>query len=405
VSTVSHQGSGAEPLFRSYWQAGFESACHINRAGARLDLLAATQHDRLAREDYRRVKRFGMATVRESIRWHLVDRRGGYDFASVRPLAEAARMEGMQVIWTLCHYGWPDDLDLLSARFVDRFGAYARAVARFLVECHDDRPLWFVPINEISFTAWAAGARGMMHPYAEAPAPAIKRQLVRATIAAIDAIRDVAADARFLHVDPLVHVVAPRHRPELAPAARAETAAQFEAVELLCGALEPELGGDPRYLDVLGLNYYHANQWELGNGRLRWEDQPLDDRWVPLHKLLAGVSHRFQRPLLLSETSHFGSGRARWIREIAGEVRTALLAGVPVEGICLYPIIDRPDWDDPCHWHNSGLWDIRAASGDRLERVLNEEYADAVRAAQREVPLGSGSGARDRAAASGQFQP
>jgi UDP-galactopyranose mutase len=397
MSPVS--GSGV-PLFRSYWLAGFESACHINRAGARLDLVAATQHDRLAREDYRRVRSFGIRTVREAIRWHLVDRGGRYDFTSVQPFVDAARSEGTQVIWTLCHYGWPDDLDLLSARFVDRFAAYARATARFLCQHEDSRPLCIAPVNEISFLAWAAGARGIMYPFAQAPAPAIKRQLVRATIAAIEAIREVAADTRFVQVDPLVHVVAPRGRPDLEAAARAETAAQFEALELLCGRLEPDVGGDPRYLDVLGLNYYHANQWELGGGRLRWEDHPRDERWVPLGELLAGVWERFRRPLVLSETSHFGSGRARWIREIAGEVRCALEAGVPVEGICLYPIIDRPDWDDPCHWHNSGLWDLLPERGGGLKRVLHQEYAGALVEAQRAVPLEPGSASGGWAAAS-----
>jgi hypothetical protein len=55
---------------------------------------------------------------------------------------------------------------------------------------------------------------------------------------------------------------------------------------------------------------------------------------------------------------------------------------VPVEGICLYPVIDRPDWDDPEHWHNSGLWDLRRDARDRLERVLCEAYAADLRHAQ-----------------------
>jgi UDP-galactopyranose mutase len=383
---VTAAAPGSTAHFRSYWQAGFESACHITRAGARLDLLAATQHDRLAREDYRRLQAFGIRTVREAVRWHLVDRRGQYDFRSLRPLAEAARAEGVEVLWTLCHYGWPDDLDLLTPRFVDRFARYARATAECLAG-HDDGTLYITPVNEISFMAWAAGARGVMYPFAEAPAPAIKRQLVRATIAAIDAIRDVVPGARFLHVDPLIHVVAPRDRPELTAAARAESASQFESVELLCGALEPELGGHPRYLDLLGLNYYHANQWELGNRRLRWEDHPRDSRWVPLHQLLAGVWRKFERPLVITETSHFGSGRAAWITEVAEEVRLALQSGVPVRGICLYPIIDRPDWEDACHWHNSGLWDLRLAPDGTLERILCEEYARAVQSARRVVPI------------------
>ena len=33
-------------LFSSFWMAGYESACHINQQGERLDMIAATQHDR-----------------------------------------------------------------------------------------------------------------------------------------------------------------------------------------------------------------------------------------------------------------------------------------------------------------------------------------------------------------------
>jgi hypothetical protein len=53
------------------------------------------------------------------------------------------------------------------------------------------------------------------------------------------------------------------------------------------------------------------------------------------------------------------------------------MQGLPLHGVCLYPIIDRPDWENPEHWHNSGLWDLNETAGGRLERVLNEDYADA----------------------------
>ena len=104
---------------------------------------------------------------------------------------------------------------------------------------------------------------------------------------------------------------------------------------------------------------------------------------MPLNQLLAGVYERYRRPLFLAETSHFGVGRGPWIAEIAGEVALALAAGVPLEGVCLYPILDRPDWDDLGHWHNSGLWDLRPEPGGRLARVLNREYAAELRRAQR----------------------
>ena len=51
------------------------------------------------------------------------------------------------------------------------------------------------------------------------------------------------------------------------------------------------------------------------------------------------------------------------------------MTGVPMEGITIYPIIDRPDWDNLDHWHNSGLWDLIPDEQGVLQRVLNQEYA------------------------------
>ena len=59
--------------------------------------------------------------------------------------------------------------------------------------------------------------------------------------------------------------------------------------------------------------------------------------------------------------------------------------GVPVEGVCLYPVIDRPDWEDANHWHNSGLFDLVREPDGTLRRVLNEEYAGALGEAQATV--------------------
>jgi hypothetical protein len=76
---------------------------------------------------------------------------------------------------------------------------------------------------------------------------------------------------------------------------------------MLAGGLDPALGGHPRYLDIIGVNFYHANQWEHPDQRLRWEDIPRDRRWIPLRYLLAEVYDRYDRPLFISETSHFGA--------------------------------------------------------------------------------------------------
>lgn len=372
-------------LFQSFWQGGFESSCHITRAGTRLDMLAATQHDAQADDDYARLRSVGLRTARDGVRWHLIDRGGGrYDFSSLAPMAEAARRHNVQIVWDLCHYGWPDDVDVFAPDFIARFARFCRAVASFLAD-HSSAVPFYVPVNEISFLTIGASDEAIIHPFAHGRSVEIKRQLVRAAIAGMEAVWSVDGRARFVHAEPLIHVVAPRDRPHLADEARAYRESQFEAWDMIAGRTDPELGGDARFLDIVGVNFYHSGQWELDGERLHWHIHPRDERWSPLSHLLQEVWERYRRPLVVSETSHFGAGRARWLREIAGEARRALDWGVTLEGVCLYPILDRPDWDIPGHWHNSGLWDLLPESDGTLRRVLHAEYAAELHQAQRLV--------------------
>lgn len=368
-------------LFDSFFLAGFESACHINKAGERLNMLQCTQHDQQVDSDYELLRSFDIRTVRDGTCWPLIERSGQFDFSSLAPMVEAAERHGIQVLWNMLHYGCPDEVDILAPSFVDRFAGYCGALARY-IDDHTDRVPFYTPINEISFLAWAAGDVGYIHPFETGRGLELKRQLIRAAIAGIEAIWDVNPDARIVQVDPVIHVVAPRDRPDLAERAAAQRAGQFEAWDMITGQVMPELGGHPQYLDIMGLNYYHANQWEHPDVRMRWEDDPRDERWAPLHSLLAEVYERYRRPLFIGETSHFGAGRGPWLREVYDEVHTAIRNGVPLEGITIYPIIDRPDWDDLGHWHNSGLWDLIPDEQGVLQRVLNEEYAAVFRELQ-----------------------
>ena len=355
--------------------AGYESACHINGQRHRLDMMAATQHDRFVEQDYERLRQVGITAVRDTVRWHLVDRAGTFDFSSFDPMLAAANRQGIQVTWDLCHYGWPDGLDIFSPAFVDRFARFCGAVARRVRDESDQVPL-YTPINEMSFFAWAAADVGWFHPYAHGRGGELKRQLVRASIAGIEAIWDVDPRARIVTVEPLINVVPPKGARDVDGAAAAYRNSQFEAWDLLSGRLEPSLGGDPKYLDVYGVNFYHDNQWEHPGGKkLAWHVHPRDERWVPFHRLLKEAYERYQRPIFVGETSHVGSGRAAWLREMASELMLAIEAGVPVEGVCLYPIVDRFEWENPAHWHNSGLWDFELDEDGNYVRVLCADYA------------------------------
>jgi beta-glucosidase/6-phospho-beta-glucosidase/beta-galactosidase len=373
-------------LFRSFWMAGFESSCHINRYGARLDMIASTQHDRFVDEDYARLLEFDMRTARDTMRWHLIERRPGvYDFSSLQGQIDAARRHGVEVIWDLCHYGWPDDLDVFAPQFVDRFANFSKAATAHIRASSDDQ-LFLTPVNEISFLAWAAGEVGWFHPHGKGRGPEVKRQLIRAAIASIEAIWSIDPKARIVAVDPLIHVVPPKGEPDVGGVAAAYRASQFEAWDMLAGLQAPELGGHPKYLDIMGVNFYHDNQWEHPGGeKIHWHIHPRDPRWVPFSSLLADAYARYRLPIFIAETSHVGVGRAEWIRELSQEICLALERGVPLEGVCLYPILDRFEWNDPTHWHNSGLWDYDITSDGTFRRVLNEPYAEELRRSQKRV--------------------
>jgi hypothetical protein len=284
------------------------------------------------------------------------------------------------VIWDLCHYGWPDDLEFFSGAFVDRFARFSREAARLQLET-TGAPGFYSPVNEISFFAWGA-TRDLIFPYAHGRDNEFKRQLVRAAIASVDAVRSVDPGARFLYPEPLIHNVPPRWRPWNTRPAEQQRASQFEAWDMIAGRAAPELGGNERCLDIIGANFYAANQWEVPGGRkLHWDAGSDDPRWRPLHLLLEELWERYRRPIVIAETSHYGIGRAPWLDETARECRLALDRGVPLEGVCLYPILDRFDWEDATHWHNSGLWDMVPDSRGHYTRVLNEEYAQPLRAA------------------------
>jgi hypothetical protein len=89
----------ADPLFASFFLAGFECSTHRRLDGRRLDLSAATGHDRFMDADYARCHAWGLQTVRDGIRWHLIERQPGrYDFAGVLPALRAAQAGGVEVI-------------------------------------------------------------------------------------------------------------------------------------------------------------------------------------------------------------------------------------------------------------------------------------------------------------------
>jgi hypothetical protein len=367
-------------MFESFFFAGFEGATGWNRHRTWIDQVAATQHDRYADDDYRRLREVGLLAAREAVRWPLVDVRGRLDFASVMPFVTASRRHRIAVVWDLFHFGFPQDVDPFASSLPARFAEYCRAVARFVAR-ETDRPLAFTPINEPSYFAWAAGEAGLFAPHARGRSAELKRQLARAAIAGADAIFDVCPDATIVSVDAMCRVTAPVDRPDLHAEADAfNDGIVFESWDMVSGRLAPELGGSRAHLGVPGINYYWTNQWEIGQvGRPLADDDP---RRMPLAGLIDNVWRRYGGDVLVTETSHVDDARADWVLEIVAAAETLQAEGVPIGGVCLYPILGMPEWHDQTTWTRMGLWDLILGERD-LNRVVHAPMLEALRRAQR----------------------
>ena len=375
----SGTASTPEPLFPGFFVGGFECSSHRTPTRRRVDLATSTRHVEFAEADYQRLADVGIRVARDGFAWHRVEPLPGQrDFSTVIPLMRAARRAGVRVIWDLLHFGWPDDLDIFRPSFVDRFAALARDFARLVADESDELP-WISPVNEISFVSWAAGDVACMHPYARSRGFELKCQLGRAAIAAIEAVRDVQPATRIVTHDPAFNVIAAIDRPEDIEAAETSRLFQFQACDMLCGTQWPQLGGRPDYLDVVGVNYYPWNQWTYGTDL--YPGAPIgvgDARYRPICDILLEWHARYRRPTYIGETGCEGDRRAGWLRAVCDEVASARERGADLQGVCLYPIVSFPGWDDDRHCEN-GLWEY---ANDAGERPLHEPLAAELRLQQ-----------------------
>jgi len=341
-------------VFKSFLMGGFECADHINRSGQRINLLKETQHDVRVEEDYHALSLLGIKVVREGICWSEVERSPGfYDFSEVKNRISCAEKYGIQQIWDLIHFGYPDGLFPTHPLFCDRFTALCSAFAD-LYSCYANQRLMVVPVNEISFLAWHSGdVRGTV-PFAVNSGWDIKYHLCKAAILGIKALRDILPDCCVMLVEPLVkvHPVCDEDSEHVFHM----NEHQHQAMDIILGRICPELGGSPDLADILGFNYYWNCQWKHTGEELPWPEQAKSR--VELNTLLQSAYERYGKKMFLSETGHFGTGRVEWLTETLLECRKAMDSGVPLLGMCIYPVTDRPDWDNLSVYHDCGIFDL-----------------------------------------------
>lgn len=361
-------------LFSSFYQGSFACSTACRTPGKRADLMISSGHDTLLEKDYALLASHQILTARDGARWYLIEKHPGeYHWDSFMPQLKAADKYGIEMIWELAHFGWPHGLDIWQPEFVDRFSAYARALACLMREEGHIRP-FITPMNQISFWSWAGAEIAWFNPFVTGRGRELKRQLARASIAAMHAMREELPGVRFVLTDPLVNVAASGYSTAARLQAQQQHLAQYEVWDWLAGRSEPELGGAENLLDIIGLTWYPDNQWFHNGDPL----EPHHPDYRPLNVLLQEVWLRYQRPLLIAETGAETGRTQDWLNLVSQEAGLALKAGVQLEGISLYPVVDYPAWDDDRRLP-VGLFGLPDANGNR---TVNESLSLTLRSQQ-----------------------
>ncbi len=355
-------------LFFSFMMGGFECSFHRDRL-RRLDILADSKHELYLQEDYTLLKEIGIHTVREGLAWYQVDKGNGiYDFSRFEKIMQQGSAAKIQQIWDLNHFDFPENLNPYTNEFIDRFAAYAKAVI-LLLRKFNKGTIFIVPFNEISFFSWIAGEIGEWAPFTTHKGFLLKTQCVKAVLAAIDEVRKIDKNVQFIHADPIMHRVPKKKNCKIVEEyAQYFEETRFQVWDMISGKIMPELGGDPSYLDIIGINYYLHNQeyiLHVDRDPFILFQEPVC-RTIPFNSqkrekfssLCYQIHNRYKKPILISETGCFGSLRKIWWRKILTQVEDMLNKGLPILGVCAYPIIDRHDWVNGS-LTNSGLWDFR----------------------------------------------
>ena len=389
-------------------------------ADRRPDQLVRTGHcDRL--EDLERIAALGIRTLRYPVLWEYVmpEPDASPDWAWADERLPVLRELGINPVVGLLHHGLgPGDRLGSDPGAVEAFAAYARSVA--------ERYPWldqWLPINEPLTTARFGGLYAVWHPHAR-DQRVFARLLVdqlRATVRAIEEIRTVNPDARFVQNEDLGTILSV---PALREQAQFENDRRWSTFDLLTGRLSPgttmwehlrRYGIDEAELwwfhehrcppDVLALDHYVTSDRLLddrmhrypsrahgGNGERCYADieavRATAEEPPGVLPLLREAWHRYGLPLSLGEV-HLGSTREeqlRWLRDCWRAAEVARAEGADVRAVTVWALLGSYDWNSlltrEAGFYESGAFCLRAgeprptALGRMVRALASGEWFD-----------------------------
>ena len=374
--------------------------CTFNRVGE--DYFDQLERNGLARrpEDLRLFADLGIRTMRYPVLWERIapSSLATADWTWADERLGALRELGIRPIVGLLHHGsGPRHTNLLDPLFPEKLAQFARAVAR--------RYEWvehYTPVNEPLTTARFSGLYGHWYPHGRDDLTFARALLTqcRATVLAMQAIREINPDAQLIQTEDLGKTYSTR---QLAYQSEFENERRWLSFDLLCGRVEhthpmwsylrgigiaeKELvwfAAHPCPPDVIGVNHYLTSERFIderlerypahshgGNGRHKYADveavRVLAEGVAGVRVLLKETWERYGLPLAITE-AHLGCTReeqVRWLMEVWEGASSLRQAGVDVRAVTVWALLGLYDWNSLATCANGfyepGVFDMSAA--------------------------------------------
>jgi len=359
---------GPEPR-HFIWATGIEDTfVPQTKAGHRaLDEYALMGHYEQWRTDLSLVKETGISAVRWGIPWYRVEpAKGEFDWSwTDQVIPYLVHDLKVTPIVDLMHYGCPF---WLQNEFANE--AYPRAVADYAAAFADRYKhlvRFLTPLNEPLVNALMCGKRGQWPPYLKEDSGYVRilLQIVRGVLNTVEGLKQI--DPGFIIVQVEATGLSRAIRHDLEPLAIEQQRRGYLYYDLITGSVKPahplygwllscgataseleEIAARRIPIEILGMNFYP--QWSTQqiymNRRGRLCFRPIEHDGAGFISLIEDYYERYRTPIMITETSAFGSDevRSRWLSESVAAVKSLRSRGVPIVGFTWFPLFTMVDW-------------------------------------------------------------
>ncbi|MFN7930744.1 MAG: family 1 glycosylhydrolase [Blastocatellia bacterium] len=351
------------------WASGIEDTfVPQTKLGHRaLDEYELMGHYEHWRTDLALLRETGVQAARWGVPWYRVEPEPGvFDWSWTDQVIPYLVEElGITPIIDLMHYGCPFWLrrEFANPDYPRAVAAYAAAFARR----YQHLVKWYTPLNEPLVNALMCGRRGVWPPYLRGDAGYVRimLQVVKGVIETVEAIKQIDPQSIMVQVE--ATGLSRAIRQELEALALEDQRRGYLFFDLItglvthehplfawllrCGATSSELDELVRRripIDVLGMNFYP--QWSTkqiyfdDKGRLAY--RAIEHDGEGFAALIEDYYHRYRAPIMITETSAYGSDevRARWMGSSVATIKQLRATGVPVIGYTWFPLFTMVDW-------------------------------------------------------------